>query len=348
MFKDSFANMVSDYASGNTRTASFLSFNEDFFTIKYIKDKKFYESLGIGIESLDKIELPKQEIFRISGFDWWFSAQEASSNFNFKKYNKGIFYQLYENYKKLSELDKSTLGKINLHVTCLNLDNKKLEIIIDENLTMEKLERLFDNISETEIPRNAFEDSLIIKNGKTTYWHHYIDVIRSFLSENHINSFFLMKIFTINIRNNIFDWIKQQGFVDAYEFFRQTWFCYKILTRSNKKLLLLDNDENFAYHVGKLAGQFFKLASKSDEYNKNDNRYSGMLTYTKYDKTTLERIVQRLGWWFGLLSSDNEKKTTFLFQASEIVKNLGDISNNNKDYSFFFYKGFFEEAGGKT
>lgn len=349
-FKDSFGNTVSDFASGNTRTASFLSFNEDYFTIKYIQDKAFYENLGIGIESLDKVELPKQEMFHISGFDWWFFSQEVPANFDFKRYGGGIFKQLYQNYKELSRLEQSTIGRVNLHVTCFKPDSKKLEVIIDENLTMKKLERLFSIIpDEKKIPRNVFEDSLIIKIGRTTIWHNYIIAVRAFLSEIPVDSFFLMKIFIIKIQNKIFDWIKQKGFSDASEFFKQAWFCYKILTRRDKKQMSLDNNENFAYNVGKLAGRFFNFASKLNEANKTDkNRYSGILTYTKYDKTTLERIFKRIGWWFGLLPSDNERKAAFLSQALETVKNLGEMSDSNKDYSFFFYKGFFEEAGEKN
>ena len=73
MFTDSFGNSVTSYASGSTKNAKFLSFDDKAFTINCKKENNFYENLGIGTESLQRISFPADQVFKIAGLNWMFS-----------------------------------------------------------------------------------------------------------------------------------------------------------------------------------------------------------------------------------------------------------------------------------
>ncbi len=58
VFVDAFGNESTGYPTGTTQTASFMSADDKAFSINCTQGREFYRNLGIGRESLPKINLP--------------------------------------------------------------------------------------------------------------------------------------------------------------------------------------------------------------------------------------------------------------------------------------------------
>ncbi|PJC50415.1 MAG: hypothetical protein CO032_04940, partial [Nitrosopumilales archaeon CG_4_9_14_0_2_um_filter_34_16] len=166
-FLDYFGNLSSDYASTPTTTTKFLSYDDKAFTINCKQKRDFYKNLGIGKESLQKIFRPKEKTFNISGLEWTF-VDLFDNNHKFKNTGKGILTQIYENYKTLSKGGYNE--QVNLKILCVRVNQAKQELLIDENLTMKQMSKMFSKIDETKIPFSAFE-VLIDKSNKNPLWN---------------------------------------------------------------------------------------------------------------------------------------------------------------------------------
>lgn len=226
-FTDSFGNSVTSYASGTTKNAKFLSFDDRAFTINCKKENNFYENLGIGTESLQCISFPADQVFRIAGLNWMFTNL-GDPYYRFKETNKGIYSQLYENYEQINSGAQPTKGQAMLKVTCFRTQQAKLEILIDDNLTMDRMKRLFSWCDVKSIPVLAFEE-LIEKIGKNVLWNNYIYAIRSFVSESKVPKSFLISFFDKIMRRSIHTWLKQET-QETINFFKRTDFCLKALS----------------------------------------------------------------------------------------------------------------------
>ena len=93
-FTDSFGTESAGYSSKTTQTAKFLSFDDPAFTINCTRGGEFYENLGIGRESLQRINLRLGDCFRIAGFLWNF-IDLTDPYFTFERTNSGIYDQLH-------------------------------------------------------------------------------------------------------------------------------------------------------------------------------------------------------------------------------------------------------------
>lgn len=336
-FTDAFGNISSEYASTSTKTSPFLSFDDKAFTINCMKGENFYQNLGIGKASLDKVYFPKDQTFNISGMNWVFT--DISNNYyKFKDTRHGIFSQLFDNYKIISEKQSPERKKAILKIICFKSTQKKLEILIDENLTMDKMKRMFSNLKPSEIPNHAFE-VLIETSGKTTLWNHYIYTIKNFLSETKLPKDYLLAIFSKMIKQKIYDWLKLKTGMEQKEFFLKSDFCLKHLSVGTTPSSFMNSNEEFAFNVGQIARHYIEFKQKIKE---ESNSLKDILTYSKYDREKLRFVIQRIGIGINLAKA-NDSDISNITKIITSLQPKEEISDNEsqKDFSYFFYKGYY-------
>ena len=334
-FLDYFGNTSSEYASTPTTTTKFLSYDDKAFTINCKQKSNFYKNLGIGKESLQKIFRPKEKTFNISGLEWTF-VNISDSKYKFKDTQKGILTQLYENYKILSKGGPSE--QINLKVICVRVNQAKQELLIDENLTMKQMSKMFSEIDETKIPFSVFE-ILIDKSNKNPIWNTYLYVINNFLSGNSISKEFLLMYFTKLLKHKIFDWIKLKNNKEQLEFFSKSDFCIKYLINANITQSYLNSNEEFALRIGQIARLYvdFKQSNKD-----GDNSLGDILTYSKYDRERLRFVYSRISRGVQLAKVADTSKDSVTKKISSL-RPKDEISDEDasKDYSYFFFNGYY-------
>ena len=334
-FLDYFGNTSSEYASTPTRTTKFLSYDDKAFTINCKQKNDFYKNLGIGKESLQKIFRPKEKTFNIMGLEWTF-VNISDNKHKFKDTRKGILTQLYENYKILSEGGHSE--QINLKVICVRVNQAKQELLIDENLTMKEMSKMFSKIVETKIPFYVFE-ILIDKSNKNPIWNTYLYVVKNFLSGNSIPKEFLLMYFTKLLKHKIFDWIKLKNNKEQLDFFSKSDFCIKYLINTNITQSYMNSNEEFALRIGQIARLYvdFKQSNKD-----GDNSLGDILTYSKYDRERLRFVYSRISRGVQLakvadVSKDNVTKKISSLRPKEEISD----EDASKDYSYFFFNGYY-------
>jgi hypothetical protein len=335
-FIDYFGNSASSYASTPTKTAKFLSYDDKAFSINCKREREFYKNLGIGNTSLDKIYRPTDKTFNISGLEWTFT-DISGVHPEFKDTRKGILMQLYENYYILSK-DAGTSQRVHLKVICTRINQAKQELLIDENLTMQKMKSIFLKITETKIPPLVFE-ILIDKTGKNPIWSTYLYAIRNFLSETKIPKEYLLEFFSKILKHNRYDWVKLKNNLDANDFFIRSDFCIKCLTTSNMDEEYMNTNEEFAYKIGQIARRYVDFKQNNKD---SDNSLGDILTYSKYDRERLRFIVSRIGKGIQLAKVAESSKNDLTKKISTLQPKE-EISDDEapKDYSYFFFKGYY-------
>jgi hypothetical protein len=332
-FLDYFGNLSSDYASTPTTTTKFLSYDDKAFTINCKQKRDFYKNLGIGKESLQKIARPKEKTFNISGLEWTF-VDLSDNNHKFKNTGKGILTQIYENYKTLSKGGYNE--QVNLKILCVRVNQAKQELLIDENLTMKQMSKMFSKIDE--IPFSAFE-ILIDKSNKNPLWNTYLYVIKNFLSGNTISKEFLLMYFTKLLRYKIFDWIKMKNNTEQIEFFSKSEFCIKYLINTDFTQNYLNSNEEYALRIGQIARQYvdFKQSNKD-----GDNSLGDILTYSKYDRERLRFVYSRIsrGVQLAKVSDTLKENVTKKISSLRPKEEISD-EDMSKDYSYFFFNGYY-------
>lgn len=338
---DAFGNSSSDFASSSTKTAKFLSFDDSAFTLNCKQGIEFYKNIGIGNSSLDKIYLPQNQTFNISGMNWVFT-DVSSNHFKFKDIGRGIYSQLYDNYKIISQSKSTYAGKALLKVVCYKKSQAKQEIMIDENLTMDKMKRMFSSINENEIPFNGFE-VLIETMGKKVLWNNYLYAVKSFLAENNVPKDHLLTVFSRMLHSKIYDWIKLKKTDEQQKFFSQADFCLKTLFTSFSNGSVMNSNEEFAFKVGQMARHYIDFKQKIGE---ESNSLKDILTYSKYDRERLRFVIQRIGIGVNLAkANDNDiSAITKIITALQPKEEITD-SDAHKDFSYFFYKGYYTNQG---
>ncbi len=335
LFSDYFGNMSSDYASTPTTTTKFLSYDDKAFVINCKQKRDFYKNLGIGKESLQKIFRPKEKTFNISGLEWTF-VDISDYTHKFKNTGKGILTQLYENYKILSEGGHNE--QINLKVICVRVNQAKQELLIDENLTMKQMSKMFSKINEKKIPILAFE-VFIDKSNKNPLWNTYLYVVKNFLSGNNIQKEFLVTYFTKLLKHKIFDWIKMKNNTEQIEFFSKSEFCIKYLINTNFIQDYLKDNEKYALKIGQIA----RLYVDFKQGNKDENNSLGdILTYSKYDRERLRFVYSRIsrGVQLAKVSDDSKESVTRKISSLRPENEILD-EDASKDYSYFFFNGYY-------
>ena len=331
---DAFGNNIEYYPEKPTTGVFFCSYDDKAFTINCTEKEKFYETLGIGDISHKKLSLPNSKKMIISIFNWYFINLENSAKI-FSKRNQGIYDQLYHNYLELKNEQSNPDTLASLMVFCIKKTNAKLEVMLNENLTMLKMESLFDDVSLKDIPHFALE-LLIVTKGSKSIFRYYMMAIKSLLNEIPVNSDLLIKIFTAKIRDEIREWVKGKSDIIANDFFKRSEFCLKTLNSSyvlNRTL----KEEEFAKSVGLIARQYisFRMTNKHD-----NNSLREILSKPKYDIQTLQYVIKQIGRGIHLLNIKSEMYTSILNKISDITPEM-IYSDSRKDFSYHFYMGYF-------
>lgn len=343
-FEDSFGNSATDYPSKATKTAKFISFDDQAFTINCRTGKDFYQNLGIGNQSFPKINMPSKGGFRISGLDWYFFDLTAPE-FHFEKVGFGIYDQLLSNYKLLSSRPGVSASRASaMKIICAKKTQAKLEVLLDENLTFDQMKEMLcraqDNLSRHPM---ALESLIIekIKNGKKVImWTDYLAVIRCFMNGTSFDRKVLLQRY-MNIMRETYlrNWIKgtEKEKTQKEKFFETSQFCLNLLTQDGKKGLDMNKNEDYAYKIGVIAGKYVKFKRDTGESNNSTN---DILTYSKYDRERLRFVYRRIG--IGISLSKVDKSSIEQSVKEDIPTEEIEDAKANEDYSYFFYKGVFK------
>jgi hypothetical protein len=224
-------------------------------------------------------------------------------------------------------------GKSALKVICAKRAQAKIELLIDENLTFDQLEEMFNRAQDDFNSHMALE-LLIVDSARDIIWADYITAIRYFMNGTYFDRVFLVQRFTRILRNNLWDWIK--GKKDEDNFFGKSQFCLKLLTKTESGTSMNKNEE-YAYKIGVIAGKYVKFKQTVGEVN---NSTKDILTYSKYDREHLRFVYKRVGIGLNLskVNVDDLSKSI----KTDTPKDEIDDAQANEDYSYFFYKGVFE------
>lgn len=328
------------YASTPTKTAKFLSFDDKAFTINCTKKEEFYKNLGIGDKSLDKIFIDPSQTFTIGGLGWTF-ADISNIDHRFEETKKGILTQLYENYMHLTRNeDAGTAARAQLKVICIRSNQAKQEVLIDENLTMGTMKKMF--LGMEDIPPLCFE-VLIDNSGRNTIWNTYLYAVKNFLMNNRIPKDYLLSFFNKSIRRDIHGWLKLPNDTDQKEFFKKSNYCMQHLSnRNGDTYSYMDKNEEFAERVGQIVKVYMDFKQNNKEI---DNSLSDIMTYSKYDRERLRFIVARIGKGVQLSKISDEQKnaTTEKIRRIQPDEEIAD-DVASKDYSYFFFKGYYSNT----
>lgn len=331
-FTDYFGNSSTHYASTPTKTSKFLSYDDKAFTINCKQETEFYRNLGIGKQSLQKIHVGASKTFTINRLNWMFT-DITDPKFEFVQTKRGILSQLFENYKMVS--NKTTKESAQIKAICIKTNQAKQELLIDENLTMEKMRNIFSGM--VDVPSMCFEEVLIDNSGQNPLWHMYLYVVRNFLSGNKIAKEYILSFFNKTLKQKRYDWVKLKNTSEQKSFFSKSDFCLKYLTTDDKLRNYMDQDEEFAQSIGKIARIYVDF--KKDE---PDNSLTDILTYSKYDRERLRFIISRIGRGVPLSKIKEESKKSVTEKISSLQPDyeISDI-NSSKDLSYFFFKGYY-------
>jgi hypothetical protein len=339
-FCDSFGNKAGRYANNPTQTAKFLSYDDPAFPINCTKGEEFYKNLGIGDESLSKINLPNKNIFNIAGLLWLFV--DIKNKTTFEETNQGIYSQLYRNYvvlKKDTDKDNSQIK-----IVCFKKNQAKIEVLLDENMTMQRMRSIFEQTPENP-PPVSFE-ILIQSTKNTTLWKHYLNAVRSLITGVGLDHNSLMSYLNMRLRADIHKWIRGNS-KDADDFFVRSWFSIKSLSVGTSKENHMNQEEEYAYKIGLIAGKYVSFKERSKD---TSNSLRDILAYSKYDREKLRFVFHRIGQGINLAKAKQESIESMEAYVQQTMKSTNEISDNTafNDYSYFFYKGVFENLGGKS
>ncbi len=338
-FEDCFGNSATDYPSTPTITAKFLSFDDEAFTINCKTKKEFYKNLGIGNESFEKISLPTDSVVNISGLEWYFFGLGVSSLTSTEWAGAGIYDKLLSNYTFLDgQTGSSALKKSTFKVLCIKRAQAKLEVLMDENLTLDQMEKMFSRTKDGFKKHPMALESLIIKTARDIIWTDYIAAIRYFMNGAYFDRVFFVQRFSRVLREELRVWLKNvklaKNNIDS--FFERSMFCLELLTKT-KSGSNMDKNEEYAYKIGVIAGKYVKFKRDKNEAN---NSTKDILTYSKYDRERLRFVYQRVGIGVSLSKVNTDDMNKFI--NDNVPKAEIDDSQAYNDYSYFFYKGVFE------
>lgn len=337
-FEDCFGGSATCYPAGSTVNAKFFSFDDRAFAINCKTGKEFYQNLGIGNESFPKIYLPTENVIEIAGLEWYF-FDISEPSFKFEAKGGGIYDQLLSNYKLLSSRSGlSVTHQSALKVICTKRAQAKLEVLLDENLTLDQMKEMFSRAQDGMSSHPMALESLIIKNNRDIIWAEYITAVRYLMNGTYFDRSSLLQRYTQILRAQLWDCIKSNKPIkkELDDFFRKSQFCLNLLTKHDRGVTMNKNEE-YAYKIGVIAGKYVKFKRTNKEANNSTN---DILTYSKYDRERLRFVYQRIGLGISL----SKVNTDALVQSikNDLPKEEIDDAQAYEDYSYFFYKGVFE------
>ena len=350
-FTDAFGTESTGYSSKTTQTAKFLSFDDPAFTINCTKGSDFYANLGIGRESLQNTNLISDDCFTIAGFLWYF-MDLTNPNFVFERTNSGIYDQLRANYEQLRKKKGSFVMSSVMKAACVKKTQAKLEVLLDENLTMNHLEEIlcigeFERIGQRFHPM-ALETLITKRRGQSSkaLWSDYLSAVGHLIHGIPKDRRVLVNAYSKILRENILSWINDltKGFDSTNRFFEKSAFCMKLLTRISNKMIEMNENEEYAYTIGKIAGRYVQFRRDKGEAARSS---ADILTYTKYDRDRLRHVYSRVCTGVCLETSTAEtlsaqEKNMHKFLEENAPQKEIDDAKAYEDYSYFFYRGVFE------
>jgi len=337
-FEDCFGNSATCYPSGSTINAKFVSFDDRAFAINCKTGKEFYQNLGIGNESFPKVSMPTDNAIVIAGLEWYFfDISEPSLKFEAK--GRGIYDQLLSNYRLLSTRSGLSVSHQSaLKVICTKRAQAKLEVLLDDNLTLDQMKEMFSRAQDGMASHPMALESLIIKNNKDIIWMEYISAIRYLMNSTYFDRSSLVQRYTQILRVQLWNWIKstKQLKKEIDDFFSTSHFCLNLLTKHDRGVVMNKN-EAYAYKIGVIAGKYVKFKRANKEANNSTN---DILTYSKYDREHLRFVYQRIGLGISLSKANTDPLVQSI--KDDLPKEEIDDAQAYEDYSYFFYKGLFE------
>ncbi|MGH9988382.1 MAG: hypothetical protein ACRD8W_30980, partial [Nitrososphaeraceae archaeon] len=144
------------------------------------------------------------------------------------------------------------------------------------------------------------------------------------------------------LNRNISDWLKhdKKKREKAIDFFKRADFCLKTLSTTKTGEADMNVGESFAYNVGLIARLYVDFKYSVGE---ESNSLEDILIYSKYDREKLQFVFSRIGLGFNLSKAKQEEKSQLKKDLSR-YKPHEEIPESDafKDYSYFFYKGYFQ------
>jgi len=341
---DAFGNKFDEFAEKPTKNAKFLSYDDPAFTLNQTKRKGTYQQLGIGTETLEKINLPSPTLSR-AGIEFELYALDNTDLNENKQIGAGLFNLIYKHYEILKKKEGKEQKQANIKITITQRNQAKMEIISDFNMTLDHMNRILGN-KPTTAPEDLFEELFIFGEGKKKNLINYLWAINLFFIEKSIKPAQLIKKIEPKLNEDILRILDQKTTkkekIEIKQNIPRIKFCLDLFTTKNRSgEFKMNDDEHFAYATGKIAGKYIKFKKENDE---KSNSLNDILTYSKYDSEQLKFIWKKTIQGLQLSKAKEENKEHLLNEIKKIKEPLkNEIENRGQDYSFFFYWGVIEE-----
>lgn len=338
VFIDAFGNKCTGYPDRPSKGVFWFTYDDPAFVINCKSGRDFYKDIGIGKDTLDKIIHPETKKIEIAGFDWYFmNIEKPKMIFGAKK--MGIYHQIHSNYHHMKKM--AAREPHIMKVFCVKRANSKVEILVNENLSMPRLDVIFGKHDFEDIPHTALE-SLIIKKGKVTIFTHYIHGIKSILNQTGFDHDLLVKTYTKSIRDNMKNWLEKSS-QEPTKFFEKTEFCRKVLKRRRPEKYMEQAEAQFAKEVGMMARTYIEFRKENGFKN---NSYMTILQKNTYTVSTLQDVIKSIGRSLHLLKIDENDYDKILMDLTKIAPSEVD-TDSKKDLSYYFYLGYFRGSDRK-
>jgi hypothetical protein len=126
---------------------------------------------------------------------------------------------------------------------------------------------------------------------------------------------------------------------EQIEFFSKSEFCIKYLINTDFTQNYLNSNEEYALRIGQIARLYvdFKYSNKD-----GDNSLGDILTYSKYDRERLRFVYSRISRGVQLAKVADASKDSVTKKISSL-RPKEEISDEDasKDYSYFFFNGYY-------
>ena len=185
-----------------------------------------------------------------------------------------------------------------MKIICFKKDQNKIDLLIDENMTMDRMEKIFEDEFVKNVNTSKYNRLFEVlieenkKNRKKNFYGQYIIAVRSLITGNSVEKFqliyYLTKLFKQQIHKE--KWLGE-NFNQGVDFFNRSWICLKILFIRHSNNNFMDAAEQYAYNIGLIAGKYVKYREQEE---KSPKSLRDILTYTKYDRDKLRYVYCKI------------------------------------------------------
>lgn len=341
-FIDSFGNKTTHYSNSTTQNTKFLTYDDPIYTPNCKGRSGFYRNIGIGAESLAKVYVDKRYATAISGMTWIFvdlnEDVEPANDIG----RHGLLAWLKANYDKMKIITQGNVGADSMmKVMCIKQAKSQQEVLVDENLTMKRLGDMFDGLPD--IPTLCLE-VLIDTSGSGPVWDTYMDVARRFLSGKRVSRKHLLMFFVRYLAKKGLRWRSdRRSAPEVQKFFARSRFCLLALNKGGRKSDHMEVGEHYAESVGRLAKIYVEFKKVIGD---GSNSLSDILSYSKYDRDKLRFVVARVGRGIQLTNASDTAKSRLESEMAQLdMRSEIEDAYSHKDYSYFFYRGYYWNGG---